>query len=83
MFESLIFNKSYKDYLETEIKKEKKVVINENKKNRSNPMRYIQEMNIKNIFKKSNMKHGIGGLDKDINQFTLTKVKNYVLKYYV
>ena len=38
-------------------------------------------MNIKNIFKKSNMKYGIGGLDKDINQFTLTKVKNYVLKY--
>ena len=82
MFESLIFNQSYKNYLETEIKKEKKVVINENKKNRSNPMSFIQEMNIKNIFKKSNMKHGIGGLDKDINKFTLTKVKNYVLKYY-
>jgi len=82
IFESLIFNNNYKKYLEDKIKKEKKVVINENKKNRSNPMRNIQELNIKNILKKSNMKYGIGGLDKDINQFSLQKIKNYISKYY-
>lgn len=82
IFHSLLLNNDYQNYLIDEINKEKSVVINENKKTRSNPMNYVSELNLNNIFKNSNMKYGIGGLDSNIENFTLKKVQHFLKSYY-
>jgi len=63
---------------EDDINVEKKVVISENKKNRSDPMTEIEILNYGQIFKNTPYEYDIGGYDKDINSITQAKIKKYM-----
>ena len=65
-----------------EFPKEKLVVINENKKDRSDPFTILEEKNLNSILKNTNMKNGIGGLDKNIKNFNKKDVINFLKKNY-
>jgi predicted Zn-dependent peptidase len=65
-----------------EITKEKKVVISENKKDRSYPTRILDKMMTSLIFKKTNLSYDIGGFDKDINDLTRNKIMKYFTTFY-
>ena len=65
-----------------DINVEKKVVISENKKDRSDPVREINILTLKQIFKKTPYEREIGGYDKDINNITRSKLITYINKFY-
>ena len=67
---------------EKDINVEKKVVISENKKNRSSPMGEINTINYTQIFNKTPYECDIGGFDKDINALTKSKITKYINKFY-
>lgn len=62
--------------------KEKLVVINENKKDRSNPFVFLEEKNLNSSLKNTNMKNGIGGLDYMIKNFNKNDVIQYLKNNY-
>ena len=67
---------------EKDINVEKKVVISENKKNRSDPNGEISILNETQIFRKTPYECDIGGYDKDINALTKSKITKYINKFY-
>lgn len=66
----------------SDINVEKKVVISENKKNRSDPKSLIEILNLCQIFNKTPYKINIGGYDKDINAISRDTILKYMKSFY-
>lgn len=65
-----------------DINTEKRVVISENKKNRSDPKSLIEIINICQIFKGTSYEIDTGGYDKDINAVTRNSIMRFMKLLY-
>ncbi len=65
-----------------DIADEKKVVIQENKKNNSNPISYIMQNLQQTIYNGTPLEYDVGGFNKDILHFRQSQILNYLKKYY-
>jgi len=65
-----------------DINVEKKVVISENKKNRSNPKSLVEILNICQIFKGTSYEVDTGGYDKDIHAVTRNSILKFMKSFY-
>ena len=65
-----------------DINTEKRVVISENKKNRSDPKSLIEIINICQIFKGTSYEIDTGGYDKDINAVTRNSIMKFMKLFY-
>ena len=68
--------------LDKHLQKEKTVVINEIKKNNSNPKRVIQEDIVSNIMKTTPMSKKIAGTDKNVKSFQVDDLMSFLNYYY-
>ena len=75
----MLFNSLFKD---DDIKSEKKVIISENKKDRSDPNRTLSRLIDALIFNKTSFEYDIGGYDKDIIKFKRDNIIDYFNKFY-
>jgi len=67
---------------EKDINVEKKVVISENKRSRSDPSTEIELLNYGQVLKNTPYEYDTGGYDKDINNITRSKVTKYMNNSY-
>lgn len=65
-----------------EIEKEKKVVISEHKRSRSDPSSKLQSILDKLLYKDTNYSYDICGIDEDIKNMTRNMIVNYLLYFY-
>lgn len=65
-----------------EIEKEKKVVISEHKRSRSDPASKLQSSLDKLLYKDTNYSYDICGIDVDIKNMTRDMIINYLLYFY-
>jgi predicted Zn-dependent peptidase len=65
-----------------EIEKEKKVVISEHKRDRSDPSSKLQSILGRLLYKNTNYSYDICGIDEDIKNITRSMIINYLLYFY-
>ena len=66
----------------TDLEKEKSIVIQENRKQQSNPMRILHELTYKNIYQSTPLEHPIGGYPEIIKNFNRKMVIDYLNREY-
>lgn len=72
----------YSNFDKEEIEKEKKVVISEHKRYRTEPSSKLDTMVYKMMFKGTNYEYDICGIDEDIKNMTRKSIINYFLYFY-
>jgi predicted Zn-dependent peptidase len=72
----------YSKFDDNEIEKEKKVVISEHKKSRSEPTSKLYSILSKLLYKNTNYSYDICGIDEDIKNITRRSILYYLLYFY-
>jgi predicted Zn-dependent peptidase len=70
------------EFSNSDIEKEKDIVIHENRKHRSDPVRVLGQINYENIFRNTPLAEDIGGTDKEIMNFNRQKIMKYLSERY-
>jgi len=66
----------------TDLEKEKEIVIQENRKHRSEPIRILNQINYELIFQNTPLAEDTGGTDKEVRSFNRSKVMKYLAERY-
>jgi predicted Zn-dependent peptidase len=70
------------EFSNSDVEKEKEIVIHENRKHRSDPVRVLGQINYENIFQNTPLAEDIGGTDKEIMNFNREKIMKYLSERY-
>ena len=74
----MFFNSTFVDY-----KKERDVVISENKKDQTNPKNLCEEHFERIIFTNTPYSHSVGGTNREIKKFNMTDIKRFNKTHYI
>ena len=76
---NMFFNSRFS---QIDLEKEKKIVIQENRKHDSQPLRILHRLNYENVFHNTSLERDIGGDEGDIRGFNRKQVLEYMQEHY-